>query len=135
MSSGSSGVDLQPVLNVFYFVADLPQAVDWYTRLLGRAPKRPMSQLATFALGPATLTLHEVDEYNAAAPAAGAVAYWTVSDVDSAVAEAIALGGVAHRGPKTVFNGDRLCQVLDPFGNLLGLRQAGTTSSRPGSSS
>ena len=28
-----------------------------------------------------------------------------------------------HRGPKTVFSGDRLCQVLDPFGNLLWLRQ------------
>jgi hypothetical protein len=34
------------------------------------------------------------------------------------------LGAVAHRGPKTIFTGERLCQVLDPFGNLVGLRQA-----------
>jgi predicted enzyme related to lactoylglutathione lyase len=135
MSGGSPGLDLQPVLNVFYFVTDLPQAADWYTRLLGQAPERPMSQLVTFTLGPATLTLHETDEYNDAAPAIGSVAYWTVRDVDAAAAACAALGGVVHRGPKTVFSGDRLCQVLDPFGNLLGLRQAGTASPQPGSAS
>jgi hypothetical protein len=26
-------------------------------------------------------------------------------------------------GPKTIMTGERLCQVLDPFGNLFGLRQ------------
>jgi hypothetical protein len=28
-----------------------------------------------------------------------------------------------HRGPKTIMTGERLCQMLDPFGNLFGLRQ------------
>ena len=28
-----------------------------------------------------------------------------------------------RRGPKTIFSGERLCQVLDPFGNLIGFRQ------------
>jgi predicted enzyme related to lactoylglutathione lyase len=32
-------------------------------------------------------------------------------------------GATAHRGPKTIMTGERLCQMLDPFGNLFGLRQ------------
>jgi hypothetical protein len=35
----------------------------------------------------------------------------------------VARGAIAHRGPKTIFSGERLCQLRDPFGNLLGLRQ------------
>lgn len=130
MTGGSTGLDLRPVLNVFYFVTDLDQTIDWYERLLGRSATRPMPQLATFTLGAATLTLHSVDEYNAGAPSAGSVAYWSVDDVDTAAAACVAQGGVVHRGPKTVFSGDRLCQILDPFGNLLGLRQPAEPPSR-----
>jgi hypothetical protein len=32
-------------------------------------------------------------------------------------------GARAHRGPKTIMTGERLCQLLDPFGNLFGIRQ------------
>jgi hypothetical protein len=37
-----------------------------------------------------------------------------------------ARGAIAHRGPKTIFTGERLCQLRDPFGNLIGIRQAPT---------
>ena len=53
----------------------------------------------------------------------GTVPYWTVSDVDATVARWSEHGASAHRGPKTIMTGERLCQVLDPFGNLFGLRQ------------
>ena len=29
----------------------------------------------------------------------------------------------AHRGPKTIMTGERLCQMLDRFDNLFGLRR------------
>ena len=32
-------------------------------------------------------------------------------------------GASPHRGPKTIMTGERLCQLLDPFGNLFGVRQ------------
>jgi len=51
------------------------------------------------------------------------VAYWTVPDIDATVAEWTKQGAVAHRGPKTIMTGERLCQLLDPFGNLFGIRQ------------
>ncbi|MGY2899390.1 putative glyoxalase superfamily protein PhnB [Curtobacterium sp. PvP017] len=43
-------------------------------------------------------------------------------DVDAVVEDWVANGAVAHRGPKTVFTGERLCQLLDPFGNLFAVR-------------
>jgi hypothetical protein len=42
----------------------------------------------------------------------------------SAAGPAGAIGASAHRGPKTIMTGERLGQLLDPFGNLFGVRQA-----------
>ncbi|NQX03376.1 hypothetical protein HQQ82_01020 [Rathayibacter sp. VKM Ac-2856] len=39
------------------------------------------------------------------------------------IGDTFAHGATAHRGPKTVFTGERLCQLLDPFGNLFSVRQ------------
>jgi predicted enzyme related to lactoylglutathione lyase len=75
-----------------------------------------------FDLPGARLTLHEADELNQPGPS-GTVPYWTVSDVDATVAEWGRHGASAHRGPRTIMTGERLCQMLDPFGNLFGLRQ------------
>ena len=109
--------------NVFLFVEDLDAAVAWYAERLGRDPVVRGGALVAFDLGGARLTLHEKDEYNSPGPS-GPVAYWTVDDVDALVAEWTAAGAVAHRGPKSVFTGERLCQLLDPFGNLFGVREA-----------
>lgn len=114
---------LGPVGNVFLFVTDLDAACEWYETLLGAPPERPMVQLAVWELGTVRLTLHAEDEFNNSGPSgAGTVAYFDVADVDAAAEVCRAHGGVVHRGPKTVFSGERLVQILDPFGNLIGLR-------------
>jgi uncharacterized glyoxalase superfamily protein PhnB len=43
--------------------------------------------------------------------------------VDAIVSEWSSHGIRAHRGPKTIMTGARLGQLLDPFGNLFGIRQ------------
>lgn len=108
---------IRPVVNVFYFVSDLPSGIAWYRELLGSDPVEVKPQLAMFQVGDARLTVHVDDEFNVSAGLAGSVAYWDVDDVDSVVARCVARGGEAHRGPKTIFSGERLCQLLDPFGN------------------
>jgi predicted enzyme related to lactoylglutathione lyase len=108
--------------NVFYFVADLAAATAWYSARLGVEPVTRAAQLVMFDLPGARLTLHEADGFNQPGPS-GTVPYWTVSDVDATVAQWSEHGATAHRGPKTIMTGERLCQVLDPFGNLFGLRQ------------
>lgn len=117
------GMVLGPVDNVFYFVRDLPAAVAWYSDRLGREPVLIGGALTAFDIGGARITLHEADDFNVSGPA-GTVPYWTVPDVDAVVADWTAHGATTHRGPKTVFTGERLCQLQDPFGNLFGVRQA-----------
>ena len=113
---------LGPVGNVFYFVADLDAAIAWYSERLGRDPVVRGGALAAFDIDGVRLTLHETDDYNSPGPS-GTSPYWTVVDVDAVVADFVAHGATAHRGPKTVFTGERLCQLLDPFGNLFSVRQ------------
>ncbi|TXK13077.1 VOC family protein [Microbacterium hatanonis] len=108
--------------NVFYFVADLDAAVEWYAARLNCQPVVRGGALVAFELGRSRLTLHAMDELNSPGPS-GTVPYWTVLDVDAVVAEWTAHGAKAHRGPKTVFTGERLCQLLDPFGNLFAVRE------------
>jgi predicted enzyme related to lactoylglutathione lyase len=112
------------VTNVFYFVSDLAAARDWYAEMLGIEPTEVQPQLVTFALGASWLTLHAEDELNTGGDMRGTVAYWGVDDVDAIVARCVERGATAHRGPKTIFTGERLCQLRDPFGNLFGVRQA-----------
>jgi predicted enzyme related to lactoylglutathione lyase len=118
----STPTALGPVGNVFYFVDRLDDAVEWYSARLGRRPVLRGGALVAFDIDGVRLTLHESDEYNAPGPA-GVSVYWTVPDVDELVTDWTAHGAVPHRGPKTVFTGERLCQLLDPFGNLFSVRQ------------
>ena len=97
---------LRPVVNVFSFVEDLDAAAAWYAARLGAQPAVTAEQLLMFEVGAARLTLHRIDEFNAGGPD-GQVAYWDVDDVDSLVADWTAHGAVAHRGPKTIFRGQR----------------------------
>lgn len=123
------GMDLRlgPVKNAFYFVSDLDAATRWYAARLGREPAVRGGALVGFDLDGVRLTLHEADGYNTPGPS-GTAAYWQVADVDAVVAEWERHGAVAHRGPKTVFTGERLCQLLDPFGNLFCVVETPTTA-------
>jgi len=109
--------------NVFYFVDDLDAAVEWYSARLDRQPVVRGGALVAFDLDGTRLTLHQKDDFNSPGPA-GTSPYWTVSSVDAFVADWTAHGATTHRGPKTVFTGERLCQLLDPFGNLFSVREA-----------
>ncbi|PJE57248.1 VOC family protein [Marinomonas sp. BSi20584] len=53
---------------------------------------------------------------------AGTVLYWSVTDLVEAIEHFRALGSEVYRGPMQIENGLGMCQVTDPFGNLIGLR-------------
>jgi len=119
---------LGPVRNVFYFVDDLEAATKWYADRLGKTPVVTGRSLAAFDVSGTRLTVHQADEFNTPGPA-GTSPYWEVHDVDAIVASWTEHGAVAHRGPKTVFTGERLCQMLDPFGNLFSIVQPAPVTS------
>lgn len=65
---------------------------------------------------------------------AGCVLYWSVPSLSAAIAHFTALGSTVYRGPMEIENGLGMCQVTDPFGNLIGLRgayDAGDSTTEP----
>lgn len=49
------------------------------------------------------------------------VAYWSVQRLSRTRDELICAGATPHRGPLVVDDGRTICQLRDPFGNVLGL--------------
>ncbi|HDY7695146.1 TPA: glyoxalase/bleomycin resistance/dioxygenase family protein, partial [Vibrio vulnificus] len=56
----------------------------------------------------------------------GTVLYWSVNNLSKSLAYFEALGAKLYRGPMDIENGLSMCQVEDPFGNLIGLRGKAT---------
>ncbi|WP_246616514.1 VOC family protein [Thaumasiovibrio subtropicus] len=55
----------------------------------------------------------------------GSVLYWSVEDLTTTLRHFEALGARLYRGPMKIENGLSMCQLEDPFGNLIGLRGPG----------
>lgn len=52
----------------------------------------------------------------------GTVLYWSVPVLQDALDHFRSLGAVLYRGPMVIEDGLGMCQVEDPFGNLIGLK-------------
>ena len=64
-----------------------------------------------------------------ASGAAGSVVYWRVVNLHHEVQRLVTLGATLYRGPMKIQGGEWMCQVRDPWGNCIGLRQAGLDKS------
>ena len=105
---------------ITYPVADLAQARAWYVGVLGREPALESPLAAVFAVGNCMLGLLAVAE-PAAHTLQGAVAYWSVDDIDAAWKRLLDSGAAPQC--EIYFNapGSRIARVTDPFGNVLGI--------------
>ncbi len=72
-------------------------------------------------IGNIQLEIVTADE-KVAAGAAGTVIYWSVDDLDTAIAHFATIGAALYRGPMQIEDGQWMCQVRDPWGNCIGLR-------------
>jgi predicted enzyme related to lactoylglutathione lyase len=102
-----------------YFVPDVEAARSWYVRVLGSEPVFDSPVACIFRVNQSSLSLAKTV---AAAPAADnrIAAYWEVEDVDHCVARLVDLGGRVKTPPRNVL-ALRVAEVVDPFGNVLGL--------------
>ncbi len=57
-----------------------------------------------------------------AAGAAGTVVYWEVDNFQLSFEHLISIGAILYRGPMKIENNRQMCQLKDPFGNLIGIR-------------
>jgi catechol 2,3-dioxygenase-like lactoylglutathione lyase family enzyme len=102
--------------------ADLAAAKAWYTSVLGFPPYFDQPFYVGFNVGGFELGLDpNAGPVSPSHPASGPVAYWGVSDADAALARLVSLGAVEVSGVQDVGEGIRVAQVMDPFGNPLGI--------------
>jgi predicted enzyme related to lactoylglutathione lyase len=102
---------------VSYPVADLTRAKDWYAKVFGTAPYFDQPYYAGFAVGGFELGLVP----DGTPGASGATAYWAVDDIEADVKRIVALGADVREAVKDVGEGIRVAELLDPFGNVIGL--------------
>jgi predicted enzyme related to lactoylglutathione lyase len=71
-------------------------------------------------VGHQDIWFHVADD-KMASGTAGKVVYWHVTDFDAARVRAESLGATLYRGPLGCGDGEFMCQMKDPFGNLFGM--------------
>src|SRR5579872_5555663 len=106
--------------SVMFFVPDVEEATRWYADLLEKEPLYPVPDFPVFAIEGAEICFHRADA-KVSAGGAGQVGYWHVDEFRTALERLTAKGARLYRGPLDIEGGLTICQVQDPFGNLIGL--------------
>jgi predicted enzyme related to lactoylglutathione lyase len=110
----------QSVHSVMIHVPDIQAACKWYADVLGLEPKYLLPDYPVLRIGGVEICFHKADA-KVSTGKAGTVIYWRVESFEGAVRYILRKGGQLHRGPLPLEDGDAICQIQDPFGNLFGL--------------
>ena len=106
--------------HVVMFVPEVRAAAEWYSSALGLPIASLDDNFGYIQIGSFQLCFHAADE-KANAGHRGQVAYRRVSSLTQTCALLERAGATLYRGPLVIGNGEAICQMSDPFGNLLGL--------------
>lgn len=101
-------------------VKDLVASKEWYSKALGVSPWLDTENYVEFRTGQSSLALAPVDEKSPFSKG-GQVAYWRVHELESGITHFVSQGAKVYRGPLDIDNGEAICQIEDPFGNIFGL--------------
>lgn len=104
-------------------VPDARKGLAWYQKAFPDATSvyLPEFDFTTLELNGFSIEIVQADE-KVSAGKRGTVLYWTVSDFNEALAHFQSIGAALYRGPMEIEHGLMMCQLEDPFGNLIGLR-------------
>lgn len=112
-----------PTITVMVHAPDWQTGLNWYQQAFPDSTRHidPDGIFEYILIGETAL---EVVPADAKVPsgAAGTVLYWHTTDFDVRLEYLLSIGATLFRGPMKLNSGMRMCQVLDPFGNPLGLR-------------
>lgn len=113
----------QPICAVLIHVPDVPAGLQWYQSAFVGSELRHVSDFDFTYLEFKGVGIEIVpSDEKVSSGAAGSVVYWTVDDFDAALAHFVAAGATLYRGPGKIEEGKLMCQVRDPWGNCIGLR-------------
>ena len=109
------------VASVMYFVDEPPTAGAWYAKhLFGGISLREDAGFVWLEVGGVEVGFHPKDEAKNP-PGGGAVVYWWVENFVRTREVLLAAGCAAWRGPLRLTQTRVICQLRDPFGNIMGL--------------
>jgi predicted enzyme related to lactoylglutathione lyase len=111
---------MQGLATVIYYVPDLERAKAWYSRAFEQTPYFDQPFYVGFNLAGYELGLHPLGATHQSG-SGGHVAYWRVSDIQTAVDHFVALDGAVVEAIQDVGEGIKVATVTDPFGNHIGL--------------
>ncbi len=117
------------VATISFFADDVAAASDWYSALLGEEPyfRRDaggVTAYVEFRIGDRKTELGIVDRRFAPhdpGNAQGALVYWHVDSLDSALDGLLERGATLLQTPTDRGEGFVTAAVIDPFGNVLGV--------------
>jgi predicted enzyme related to lactoylglutathione lyase len=105
---------------VIYQVGDLDRAKAWYREAFESEPYFDEPFYVGFNIGGYELGLDPDPSERSTGPG-GAVAYWGVDAIESALVRFIGVGATVISPIRDVGAGIRVATVADPFGNPIGL--------------
>ena len=105
---------------VIYHVSDLSRAKAWYSQIFGIQPYFDEPFYVGFNVGGYELGLHPNTGALRPGPG-GSIAYWRVTDIETAVPRFAGFGAVIKSPIQDVGVGIKVADLADPDGNLLGL--------------
>lgn len=112
---------------VLVHVLDVAKGLEWYKKAFPEAVPvyHPDFDFKALDLNGFSLEIVQADK-KVGAGKSGTVVYWSVDNLRVALAHFEELGACLYRGPMEIEDGLSMCQVGDPFGNLIGLRGKNT---------
>ncbi|USH01288.1 glyoxalase/bleomycin resistance/dioxygenase family protein [Grimontia kaedaensis] len=108
---------------VLIHVPDIREGLKWYQKAFPEASSvyYPESDFTVLELNSISLEIVQADE-KVSEGKKGTVVYWFVENWSERLSSLEALGAKLYRGPMVIEHGLIMCQLEDPFGNLIGLR-------------
>jgi len=111
------------VAAVMVHVGNVAEALAWYERAFPQAVRHRLADqdFEYLALGEVRIELVPSDA-KVSSGTAGSVVYWRVPDLPSSLQHLQSIGARLYRGPMPIEGSHAMCQVLDPWGNSIGLQ-------------
>jgi uncharacterized protein len=114
---------LSPIAAVMVHVSDVDQALLWYQKGFPESLLETVETPSFQYLNCGGVRIEVVlADSKVQSGAAGSVVYWSVVVFQTALNHFLNVGATLYRGPLAIEGDQSICQVLDPWGNSIGLR-------------
>jgi predicted enzyme related to lactoylglutathione lyase len=111
---------MKPIANLIH-VSDIKKGLVWYRKAFPNSIVKEVNGFTFLDVNGFSLEMVLADE-KVGSGKNGSVTYWEVTNLKFEILRFNKIGSEVYRGPMDIGNGIGMCQVTDPFGNLIGLR-------------